>query len=163
MWNWQFHEAIWIRFRTPREIFISFRSPGGQMRFRTRKKYRFVFHSGYMILKRGKCYIAFCCNWETRFRTREICYIYRFPFYTCNTLSKEVSIHQRVYFHTCNTLSSKVSIHQCIKYCLPLRFPLHLHHCFRTGEMYIAFHSTRVTSWTMQMIHCCLLHSANTL
>ena len=28
-----------------------------------------------MILKRGKCYIAFCCIWETRFKTREIHYI----------------------------------------------------------------------------------------
>ena len=26
----------------------------------------------------------------------------------------------------CNTLSSKVRIHQCLKYCFPLRFPLHL-------------------------------------
>ena len=24
MWNWQFHGAIWIRFRTQKEIFISF-------------------------------------------------------------------------------------------------------------------------------------------
>ena len=61
--------------------------------------------------------------------------IYHFPLHTCNTLSNKVSIHQRVYFHTCIKLSSKISKHPCIKYCFPLRFPLHL--CktiFRTGK-----------------------------
>ena len=109
----------------PREIFFSFHSPGSQKHFRTRKiislyiplglhdfKTRkmfhcFLFHLGNMLWNEGdKLYIFFHSTRAT-------------------ILSNEGSVHPRMYFHTCNTLSSKVSIHECIKYCFPLRFPLH--------------------------------------
>ena len=81
-----------------------------------------------MILKRGECYIAFCSTWETRFRTREIYYI-----------SLSVPHVQQTYERGKYTSVYKMLLSN------PVSTPL-AQHDFRTGEMYIAFHSTLVTS-----------------
>ena len=80
----------------------------------------------YMILKRGKCYIAFCSTLETRFRTRE----------KYNT-SLSVPHMQHAFEQGKYTSVYKILLFT------PVSTPL-AQHDFRTGEMYIAFHSTRI-------------------
>ena len=150
MWNWKIHEVIWIRFRIPREIFISFHSPGGQTRFRTRKIISLCVPIGLHDFKQGKCYIAFCSTWETRCRTRGIYYIsLSFPqvqhaFERGKCTSEGVFPHMQHAFEQGKYTSVSESVCE-ILLSTPVSTPL-AQHDFRIGEMYIAFHSTRVTS-----------------
>ena len=148
MWKWQFHEAMWIQFRTPREIFISFRSPGGQMRFRTRKIISLCVPLGLHDFKARE--MLHCSTWETRFRTREICYISLSVPHVQHAFERGKYTSEGVFPHMQHAFDQvKYTSVYKILLSTPVSTPLAQHN-FRTGEIYIAFHSTRVTSWTMQ-------------
>ena len=93
-----------------------------------------------MILKRGKCYIAFCSTWETRFKTSKIYYI-SLSVPHVNTLSNEVSIHQKVegvfpHMHGHAFEQDKYTSVYKILLSTPVSTPLAQHN-FRTGKMYM--------------------------
>ena len=99
-----------------------------------------------MILKRGKCDIAFCSTWETRFRTREIYYISLSVPHVQHAFERGKYTSDGVFTHVQHAFEGGkyTSVYKMLL-STPVSPPL-AKHDFRTGEMYITFHSTRVTS-----------------
>ena len=96
------------------------------------------------VLKRGKCYIAFCSTWETRFKTREIYISLSVP-HVQHTFERGKYTSDGVFPHVQHAFErGKYTLVYKMLLSIPVSTPL-AQHDFRTGEMYIAFYSTRVT------------------
>ena len=98
-----------------------------------------------MILKQGKCYIAYCSTWETCFRTREIYYILLSVPHVQHAFEQGKYTSDGVFPHVQHAFKGGkyTSVYKMLLSTL-VSTPL-AQHDFIKGEMYITFHSTWAT------------------